>query len=294
MAPVAMDEPQEVNEYEYEYEYEYKDDGDEAPGPAAADVKLEYESDFSDNEGGTEMQVESTDVELTWQTHAMLMIMSDSEAFTLAELSQEQDMATNRDTTEAVLQVQEQTLNDTQNVQVKWHKRDESPEYGELPCNRGHCCNKRSDAEQQHPAAAAKPTKSMICRSNDPPPRSLESGYSVFNQSLTLHHRKASKSASRKRDHVPRSGMPSLEATPTQSLAQKTPKLKSIIRVPSKESLYSGLRNRPEKLINHIAGRLSHDWFKAEINTLRHFRDRAAYLAHQLMASVMHAEIATT
>ena len=54
------------------------------------------------------------------------------------------------------------------------------------------------------------------------------------------------------------------------------------------------MADRPQRLINHIAGGMCCDWFQAKINALRHFKDRAAYLAHQLMASVIHAEIASS
>ena len=75
-----------------------------------ANVKLAgselEESDITDYEGHREVTEESTDTELSWQTHTTMMITSDQEKRWLEALTREQDRACN----EAVKQVQTRHL----------------------------------------------------------------------------------------------------------------------------------------------------------------------------------------
>ena len=69
------------------------------------------ESDITDTEGLRKVKEESTDTEMAWQTHT-LMITSNREKVWLEALIKEQDHAVN----EAVRQVQEQHLEEVQAI----------------------------------------------------------------------------------------------------------------------------------------------------------------------------------
>ena len=69
------------------------------------------ESDITDTEGLREVMEESTDMEMAWQTHT-LMITSDREKVRLEALVREQDCAID----EAVRQVQEWHLEEVQAI----------------------------------------------------------------------------------------------------------------------------------------------------------------------------------
>ena len=69
------------------------------------------ESDITDTKGLREVIEESTDMEMVWQTHT-LMITSDREKVQLEALIKEQDLAIN----EAVRQVQERHLGEVQAI----------------------------------------------------------------------------------------------------------------------------------------------------------------------------------
>ena len=122
------------------------------------------ESDITNTEGLHEVTEESTDTEMMWQTHT-LMITSDREKVQLEALVKEQDRAID----EAVRQVQEWHLEEVQAIadaiqhqgdgrssfkhrstsreeDVK-KSREESPEYSSTPQERGHSlhCKSKSD-----------------------------------------------------------------------------------------------------------------------------------------------------
>ena len=75
------------------------------PNVKLAGLELE-ESDITDYEGHREVTEESTDTELSQQTHATMMITSDQEKHQLEALTREQDHTCN----EAVKQVQTRYL----------------------------------------------------------------------------------------------------------------------------------------------------------------------------------------
>ena len=125
------------------------------------------ESNITDTEGLCDMVEESTDTDMVWQTHTTLMITSDREKVWLKALVKEQDCAV----TEAVRQVQEQHLEEVQAIadaarhrgdghsshtccsashedDVK-RSREESPESGTVPQERGRSlhCKSKSDLQ---------------------------------------------------------------------------------------------------------------------------------------------------
>ena len=114
--------------------------------PAGSELE---ESDITDYEEHCEVTEESTDTELSWQTHATMMITSDREKHRPEALAREQDRTCN----EAVKQVQTRHLREVEATadtpccsfkcrsssreeDSKW-TREESPEYGMMPQERG-------------------------------------------------------------------------------------------------------------------------------------------------------------
>ena len=208
---------------------------DKILSPAAAEVGFFFESDLSDTDHEEEMPAISTDVELTWQAHAALMLISNSEAFNLATLSREKDCAM----AETALQVQERHFEgqSTCNVQFKQcseerelHAKktwDESPKSG--PCSEERGCSRHQwDPETRgvstpcgNSAKWSTSTKTQICRLDKLSSRSPESRHSVFSHSAMPHTQcwaGTSTSSPSKRDHGPKT-MPLLEGMPTQSPA---------------------------------------------------------------------------
>ena len=118
------------------------------PNMRPAGSELE-ESDITDYKGHREVTEESTDTELSRQTHATMMITSDQEKHRLEALAREQDRACNG----AVKQVQTRHLWEMEATadtpcrsfkcssasQEEDSKQtcEESPEYGTMPQKRG-------------------------------------------------------------------------------------------------------------------------------------------------------------
>ena len=118
------------------------------PNVRPASSELE-ESDITDYEGHREVTEESTDTELSRQTHATMMITSDQEKHQLEALAREQDRTCNK----AVKQVQTWHLQEVEATtdapcsSFKCHSasreedskrtHEESPEYGTTPQERG-------------------------------------------------------------------------------------------------------------------------------------------------------------
>ena len=119
------------------------------PNVRPASSELE-ESDITDYEGHCEVTEESTDTELSQQTHATMMITSDQEKHWLEALTREQDHACNK----AVKQVQTRHLREVEaTTDAPCHSFkccsasreedskqtcEESPKYGTTPQERGH------------------------------------------------------------------------------------------------------------------------------------------------------------
>ena len=129
------------------------------PNVRPADSELE-EIDITDYEGHREVAKESMDTELSRQTHVTMMITSDQEKHQLEALAREQDRTCN----EAVKQVPTRHLQeveattDTQCCSSKCcnasreedskQTREESPEYGTTPQERGHSSQQKSEADR--------------------------------------------------------------------------------------------------------------------------------------------------
>ena len=124
------------------------------PNVRPASSELE-ESDITDYEGHRGVTEESTDTELSRQTHVTMMITLDQEKHRLEALAREQDRACN----EAMKQVQTRHLREveatadtpcrsfkcrsaSQEEDSKW-TREESPEYGTTPWERGHSLQRK-------------------------------------------------------------------------------------------------------------------------------------------------------
>ena len=88
-----------------------------------------------------------------------------------------------------------------------------------------------------------------------------------------------------------------MEATPTQSPAQKTPKLKSLVqRVPTTkynhDPPYNCLDKDPKEFIRYLMGNLDRKAYDAEIRCLAAFHSQATVLAHCVIASTITTLVA--
>ena len=224
------------------------------------------------------------------QTHYTLMITSDREQIWLEALVKEQDHAVN----EAVRQVQERHLEEVQAIaNAIWHQedgwsshkhrsasqeedikrsREESPEYGTTPRERGRSLHHKSKSDLQYPALPGR--RCLGSRSFTPfGHRSHSRHHSHSRHCCHSRHRSHSRSStpgqSCHRDSTPHTSRkwpvaktPRLtEATPTQSPAQKTPKLKSLVqRAPAtknyRDPLYNCLNKDPKEFIWYLMGNL--------------------------------------
>ena len=109
------------------------------------------------------------------------------------------------------------------------------------------------------------------------------------------HHRDSTLHTSRKRP-VAKTPKPT-EATPMQSLAQKTPKLKSLVqRAPTTKNYhnppYHCLDKDPKEFIQYIMGNLDWKAYDAEIRCLAAFYSQATVLAHHVIASIITTLVA--
>ena len=134
--------------------------------PAGSELE---ESNITDYEGHCEVTEESTDTELSRQTHVTMMITSDQEKHRLEALAREQDHACN----EAVKQVQTRHLREVEATadapchsfkcrsasQEENSKRthEESPKYGTTPQERGRSLQQKDKHKaDQIPASPGK------------------------------------------------------------------------------------------------------------------------------------------
>ena len=88
-----------------------------------------------------------------------------------------------------------------------------------------------------------------------------------------------------------------MEATPTQSPAQKTPKLKSLVqRAPATKNYrdppYNCLDKDPKEFIWYLMGNLDRKAYDAEIRCLVAFYSQATVLAHRVIASIITTLVA--
>ena len=245
---------------------------------------------------------------MVWQTHT-LMITSDREKVWLEALIKEQDHAID----EAVRQVQERHLeevkaiaNTVQHWEDGWSsfkcrsasqeedvKRscEESPEYGATPRERGRSLHCKSKSDLQYPASPGR--RCLGSWSFTPFRHWSHSRHHSHSQSSTpcqSCHRDSTPHTSRKRP-VAKTPRP-MEATPMQSPAQKTPKLKSLVqRVPITKNYrdppYNCLNKDPKEFIWYLMGNLDRKAYDAEIRCLATFYSQATVLARHTITSII-------
>ena len=109
------------------------------------------------------------------------------------------------------------------------------------------------------------------------------------------HHRDSTLHTSRKRP-VAKTPRP-MEATPTQSPAQKTPKLKSLgQRVPATKNYhdppYNCLDKDPKEFIQYLMGNLDQKAYDVEIRCLATFYSQGTVLAHHVITFIITTLVA--
>ena len=290
--------------------------------PAGSELE---ESDITDYKGHCEVTEESTDTKLFRQTHTTMMITSDQEKHWLEALAREQDRACN----EAVKQVQTRHLwemDATADAPCRSFKcrsasregdskrtHEESPEYGTTPRERGHSLQ-RMDKHKADRIPASPGKRHLGSWSYTP----CELVRTPHNRSQSRHHlpsrhrshsrccsRSTTPNRDRPRDHdstswkrpVDPKSRPT-QPTPTQSPAQKTLKLKSIIqRAPAYQHFpkppYKSLRKEPKDFIRYLQGSLDRKAYDTEIRSMAVLYNSAT-MAHQVIASTITALVAAT
>ena len=294
------------------------------PNVKLADSELE-ESNITDYEGHCEVTEESTDTELSQQTHATMMITSDQEKYQLEALTREQDCACK----EAVKQVQTRHLREmeaTTDAPCRSFKcrsafreedskrtHEESPEYGTMPQERGHSLQQMDKHKADWiPASPGKRRLGSLsytpCKRACTPRNHSQSGHCSSSRHHS-HSRHRSCSATpnhdwpRDRDStsqkwpVDPKSRPT-QPTPTQSPTQKMPKLKSVIqRAPAYQHFpkppYKSLRKEPKIFIGYLQGSLDRKAYDTEIRSVVILHNSAT-VARWVIASAITALVATT
>ena len=87
-----------------------------------------------------------------------------------------------------------------------------------------------------------------------------------------------------------------VEATPTQSPAQKTPKLKSVVQMALatkcyKELPYKTLKENPIEFVNYLMGTIGCKTYDAEIRSLSVFPMQESILTRHVIASIITAQV---
>ena len=266
------------------------------------------ESNITDFEGTPDMVEESTDMEMVWQTHTTLMITSNREKLRLEALAKEQDRAV----TEAVRQVQEHHLDEVQAIVNDACHREEGHSTHKC-CSASHEDDVKGSREES-PKASTRPQergRSLHCKSkSDLQFRALPGKRHLGSKSFTpsrphSHSRSSTPSRSQCRDSTPHTSRKRLvarvlrpmEVTPTQSLAQKTPKLKSLVqRVPAAKSYwdppYKSLETDPREFIRYLIRTLDHKVYDAKIRCLAIFSCQSTVLAHHVILSTITTLVA--
>ena len=163
--------------------------------------------------------------------------------------------------------------------------REESPESGTTPWKRGRSQHCKSKSDLQFPAS----------------PGRRRPGYQSFTPSRPcLNSRSSTPGQSRRRDSTLHTSRKRPVARPprlteimlTQSLAQKTPKLKSIVqRVPATKNCrkppYKSLETDPKEFIRYIIGTLDRKAYNTEIRCLATFYSQATVIARHVIASTI-------
>ena len=173
---------------------------------------------------------------------------------------------------------------------------EESPEYGTTPQERGRSLHHKSKSDIQYPAS---PGRRCLGSQSFTPfghrSHSRHHSHSRSSMPSWSHHRDSTLHTSRKR---PVAKTPRLtEATPTQSPAQKTPKLKSLVqRVPATKNYhdppYNCLNKDLQEFIRYLMGNLDRKAYDTEIRCLAAFYSQATVLAHRVIASIITTLVA--
>ena len=290
--------------------------------PAGSELE---ESDNTDYEGHREVTEESTDTELSRQMHATMMITSDQEKHQLEALTREQDHTCNK----AVKQVQTRHLREmdaTANTPCCSFKRcsasqegdskrtrEESPEYGTMPQERG-CSLQRMDKRKADRIPASPGKRHPGSRSYTPcecartPHNRSQSGHLLPSRCRShsrCHSHSITPNCDRPHDRVSTSQKQPVdpksrptEPTQTQSPTQKTPKLKSVIqRAPTYQHFpkppYKSLRKEQKDFIRYLQGSLDRKAYDAEIRSMAVLYNSTT-MARQVIASTITALVAAT
>ena len=194
----------------------------------------------------------------------------------------------------------------------KW-THEESPEYGTTPRERG-CSLQRKDKHKADQIPALPGKRHLGSRSYTP----CECARTPHNCSQSGHH-SSSRCHSHSRHHshsaIPNCDRPHdrdstsrkwqvnpkprpIQPTPTQSPAQKTPKLKSVIqRAPAYQDFpkppYKSLRKDPKDFIRYLQGSLDRKAYDAEIQSMAILHNSAT-VAHWVIACTITALVAAT
>ena len=290
--------------------------------PAGSELE---ESDITDYEGHREVTEESTDTELSQQMHVTMMITSDQEKHWLEALAREQDRTCNK----AMKQVQtrhlwevEATTNApchsfkcrsaSREEDSKW-THEESPKYGTMPREIGRSLQQKDKNKadwilaspgKRHPGSRSY----TPCKCAHTPRNHSQSGHRSSSRchshsrchscSTTPNHDwpcdHDSMSLKQPVDPKPRPTQP----MPTQSPAQKMPKLKSVIkRVPAYQHFpklpYKSLRKELKDFIRYLQGSLDRKAYDAEIWSMAVLHNSTT-VACRVIASTITTLVAAT
>ena len=283
------------------------------------------ESDITDHEGHCEVTEESTDTELSWQMHVTMMITSDQEKHWLEALAREQDCTCNK----AVKQVQTRHLQEVEATadapccsfkhcsasreEDSKRTREESSEYGTMPQERGHSLQQKDKHKADwilvSPGKRCPGSRSYTpCECARTPHNHSQSGHhsSSRHRSHSRHHScSATPNCDRPCDHdstsrkQPVDPKPRpIQPMPTQSPAQKTLKLKSVIqRAPTYQHFpkppYKSLRKDLKDFIWYLQGSLDRKAYHAEIRSMAVLHNSAT-VAHRVIACTITTLVAAT
>ena len=265
------------------------------------------------------------DTELSQQTHATMMITSDQQKHWLEALTREQDCACN----EAMKQVQTRHLREMEATadapccsfkcrsasreEDSKRTREESPEYGTMPRERG-CSLQRKDKHKADWIPASPGKRRPGCRSYTPCERACtpcncsQSGHrssSRRHSQSRCHSHSATPNRDWPRDHDSMSQKQPVDPKPrptqpmpTQSPIQKMPKLKSVIqRVPTYQHFpkppYKSLRKELKDFILYLQGSLDRKAYDAEIWSMAILHNSTT-VACRVIASTITTLVAAT
>ena len=159
-----------------------------------------------------------------------------------------------------------------------------------MPQERGRSLHHKSKSDLQFPASPGR--RHLGSWSFTPSRHCSHSRSSMSSQS---RHRDSTPHTSRKRP-VAKPPRP-MEVTPTQSPAQKTPKLKSLVqRAPAMKNYrdppYNSVNKDPKEFIQYLMGNLDRKAYNTEIRCLAAFYSQATVLAHHVIASTITTLVA--